>query len=183
GYDRLPTTFPALEVAPPRPDPGIERNRLVRRVLLSAGCSEAVTFLFFAAARAAQFANASVIVAIGNPLATQVSVLGPAPIPGLLAAVAHNRHRQQTDVRLFELGAALTRGGQHQRVAVAWTGDAGHAHWTGGRRPVDFFDAKGLVERLGDAFRVEMKFEGNSIPSHLVRGRSAAILVSGQGVC
>ena len=43
-------------------------------------------------------------------------------LPGLLAAVEHNRHRERPDVRLFEIGAAITRTGPHRRVAVAWTG-------------------------------------------------------------
>ena len=50
GYDRLPTTFPALEAPPAPSDPRIERDRPVRRVLLAAGCSEALTFTFIAAA-------------------------------------------------------------------------------------------------------------------------------------
>jgi phenylalanyl-tRNA synthetase beta chain len=39
GYDRLPSTFPALSVPAPPSDPRIERDRLVRRVLVAGGCS------------------------------------------------------------------------------------------------------------------------------------------------
>jgi phenylalanyl-tRNA synthetase beta chain len=175
GYDKLPTTFPALVTPPPPPDPRIERDRLVRRALLAAGCSEAVTFAFIAAQVAALFADASAIVPIGNPLSAQFSVLRPSLLPGLLAAVAHNRHRQRTDVRLFEIGASVTRQGEVRRVAVIWTGDASSSHWSGGSRHVDFFDVKGLVERIAEALHVDLTFEGGSIPPHLVRGRSAAV--------
>src|SRR5262245_18502076 len=92
GYDRLPTTFPALDQAPPRPDSRLERDRLVRRLLLAAGCSEAVNFSFVSMDRAAAFADAAEIVPISNPLTTQFAVLRPSLLPGLLAAVAHNRH-------------------------------------------------------------------------------------------
>lgn len=175
GYDKLPTTFPALVTLTPPPDPRIERDRLLRRVLLAAGCSEAVTFSFIDAAVARQFADASAIVPIGNPLSAQFSVLRPSLLPGLLAAVAHNRHRQRADVRLFEIGASVTRQGEVRRAAVAWTGDTSSSHWSGARRNVDFFDVKGLVERIAEALQMDLAFDGASVPSHLVRGRSAVV--------
>ena len=58
GYDLIPATFPPLDRPPPPSDPRIERDRLVRRVLLAAGCSEAVSFSFIAADAAAPFADA-----------------------------------------------------------------------------------------------------------------------------
>ena len=86
-------------------------------------------------------------------------VLRPSLLPGLLVAVAHNRRRQRPDVRLFEIGGAITRQGQRQRVGMAWTGDAGLSHWSGGRREVDFPMSKRLVERIVDALQVEPVFK------------------------
>lgn len=182
GYDRLPSTFPALSTAPPPSDPRIERDRLVRRVLLAAGCSEALTFSFIDAAVASQFAGEPAVVPISNPLSAQFSVLRPSLLPGLLASLAHNRHRERTDVRLFELGATMTRAGESRRVAVALTGDGGSAHWSVGHRPADFFDAKGLVEAVADALQADVTFDGAPIPSYLVHGRAAAISVGGSTV-
>ena len=175
GYDRLPTTFPALQEPTPPSDPKIERDRLVRRVLLAAGCSEALTFSFIDAAQAAYFAAGPAIVPISNPLSVQFSVLRPSLLPGLLSAVAHNRNRERADVCLFELGATVSRSGEARGVAVAWTGDATGSHWTGGRRNVDFFDVKGLVEGIADALAVDLTFDAASIPPYLVRGRAATV--------
>ncbi len=47
----------------------------------------------------------------------------------------------------------MTRAGESRHVAVALTGHAGGPHWSGGRRPVDFFDVKGIVEALADALQ------------------------------
>ena len=126
----------------------------MRRVLLAAGCSEALTFSFIDAAQAAHFDAASAIVSISNPLSAQFSVLRPSLLPGLLSAVAHNRNRERADVCFFELGATVTRSGESRRVAVAWTGDASNSQWSGVGRNADFFDVKGLVERVGDALQV-----------------------------
>ncbi|HEY0284529.1 MAG TPA: phenylalanine--tRNA ligase subunit beta [Vicinamibacterales bacterium] len=181
GYDRLPSTFPALSAPPAASDPAIERDRLVRRVLLAAGCSEALTFSFIDAAAAAPFADERAIVPIANPLSAQFSVLRPSLLPGLLASVAHNRHRERTDVRLFELGAIMTRSGESRHVAVALTG-GGTAHWSAGHRPVDFFDAKGMVEAVAHALEVELTFDAAAHPSYLVRGRAATISVDGRAI-
>jgi phenylalanyl-tRNA synthetase beta chain len=179
GYDRLPSTFPALATPPAPSDPAIERDRLVRRVLLAAGCSEALTFSFIDASAAAPFADRGAIVPIENPLSAQFSVLRPSLLPGLIASVAHNRHRARTDIRLFELGATMTRTGESRHVAVAMTGGA-DAHWSAGPRTVDFFDAKGHVEAIAAALHVDVTFDAATIPSYLVRGRAATIGIAGR---
>ena len=176
GYDRLPSTFPALDVLPGPPDPRIERDRLVRRVLLAAGCSEALTFTFIDESMRDGFLSESEIVRIGNPLSAQFTSLRPSLLPGLLAAVAHNRHRERPDVRLFEVGATFARTGEARRVGIVWVGDASPSHWSSGRRNVDFFDVKGLVERLGDALQIELAFDGDRPPPYLVRSRGAAVI-------
>jgi phenylalanyl-tRNA synthetase beta chain len=180
GYDRLPSAFPAPSAPAGPSDARIDRDRLVRRVLLAAGCSEALTFSFIDASAAAWFADDRAIVSIGNPLSAQFSVLRPSLLPGLLASVAHNKHRERTDVRLFELGACMTRSGESRRVGVALTGSGGAAHWSATHRPIDFFDVKGLVEAVTGALQVEATFDGVSPPSYLVRGRAATVAV-GEG--
>ena len=182
GYDRLPSTFPALTVSPGISDPRIERDRLVRRVLLAGGCSEALTFSFIEASAASHFAAAGAIVPIANPLSAQFSVMRPSLLPGLLASVAHNRHRERADVRLFELGACVTREGESRRVAMALTGAGNSAHWSAGRRPVDFFDAKGLVETVACALGAELAFDGSALPPYLTRGRAAAVSSAGRPI-
>jgi phenylalanyl-tRNA synthetase beta chain len=182
GYDRLPATFPALEAPPPAPDPRIERDRLVRRVLVAAGCSEAVNFSFISPEAAGPFAEESDIVRISNPLTTQFAVLRPSLVPGLLAALAHNRHRERPDVRLFEIGAVITRHGEHRHVAVVWTGAGRASHWSGEGRGADFFDVKGLVERICEALTVEPVFARGLLPRYLVSGRAATVSIGRKGV-
>jgi phenylalanyl-tRNA synthetase beta chain len=182
GYDRLPATFPALEAPPPAPDPRIERDRLVRRILVAAGCSEAVSFSFIALEAAGAFAEAPDIVPISNPLTTQFAVMRPSLVPGLLAALAHNRHRERPDVRLFEIGAVITRSGEHRHVAVVWTGAGRAPHWSGEGRRADFFDVKGLVEQICEALNVRPAFAPGSLPRQLVPGRAATISTGGEGV-
>ncbi len=176
GFDRIPASFPALTTAPPPIDPRITRARQLRHVLTGAGFSEAMTFGFVAEAAAAPFAREGDLVPIANPLSENFAVLRPSALPGLIAAVAHNRRREQRDVRLFEIGARFSRAaGERRAVACAWIGSIGGDHWSGGTRDVDFFDMKGVVDRVCAAFGVEPRTEALTA-GWLVSGRSAAVL-------
>jgi len=182
GFDKLPSTFPPLTAAPPPIDPRIGRARHLRHVMTAAGFSEAMTFGFVASAAAAPFAPEGELVPIANPLSENFAVLRPSALPSLVDAVAHNRRREQRDVRLFEVGARFSRTtGERRSLACAWTGAAGAEHWSGGAREVDFFDMKGIVERIGDSLRLELTTATHG-ETWLVAGRSAAVMAGGTRV-
>ena len=177
GFDRLPTTFPELTAPVPPVDPRITRARHLRGVLTGYGFYEAVTFGFISERTAATFASADDIVAVANPLSETFAVLRPSPLPGLLDAVAHNRRREQRDVRVFEVGNRFSKArGESPVVACAWTGAGTVEHWSGGARDVDFFDVKGIVERVCQALRIDGVRAEPHAETWLVPGRSAALL-------
>jgi phenylalanyl-tRNA synthetase beta chain len=177
GFDRLAATFPALTRPAPAPDPRVTRDQLVRRVLAAAGLSEAVTFGFVEAKAAALFDGGSANVAIANPLSAKFDTLRPLLTAGLVDAVAHNRRHGRRDVGLFEIGTRFNASGETRGVAIAWTG-AVTEHWNGGPREVDFFDVKGVIERLGDALGSAVRFEPAARP-FLVAGQAAAVSTNG----
>jgi phenylalanyl-tRNA synthetase beta chain len=192
GFDRLPVTFPALTAAQPPPDPRIARDRLVRHVLTTAGFSEAMTFAFIERAAALPFAGDGFEpAAIANPLSEKFAVLRPSLIPGLVDACAHNRRRGRKDVRLFEAGSRFslsTRGGRAGRAAegraaaMVWHGAADGPHWSGATRHVDFFDVKGVAERLCAALGAAHPEFAASDARFLVRGRAAEVRTGGISV-
>jgi phenylalanyl-tRNA synthetase beta chain len=182
GFDRVPVTFPAVTSAPPPLDPRILRARQLRGVLTGTGFSEAVTFGFMSEPAAAPFAAEGDLVPIANPLSENFAVLRPSVLPGLIDAVAHNRRREQRDVRLFEIGARFTRAaGEGRAVACAWTGMAAPEHWSGSGRAVDFFDVKAIVERVCEAVSVEVQASA-SVRPWLTPGQSANVVANGSVV-
>jgi phenylalanyl-tRNA synthetase beta chain len=97
-------------------------------------------------------------------------------------AVAHNRRREQRDVRLFEIGNRFTRStGERRAVACVWTGFAGPDHWSGAAREVDFFDMKGVAERICQVVRADVRAEPHQ-EAWLVPGRTAALMSDGTRV-
>jgi phenylalanyl-tRNA synthetase beta chain len=173
GYDKLPTTFPALRNPPPPADPRVERDRQVRQIMTAAGFTEAVTFSFIGADAAARFTDGAPPVPIAHPLSEKFASLRPSLLPGLLESLAYNRHREQRDIRLFEIGRRFSpKVGERRTVALVWTGTGASAHWSGSQRAVDFFDVKGVVE----GFCAHMGAEpviGRATRPYLVDGRAA----------
>jgi phenylalanyl-tRNA synthetase beta chain len=195
GYDRLPTTFPPLEAVSPPPDPRIARDALIRQALGGAGFAEAVTFTFIERGAAAPFdpgpstqlgaaaktVDGGGLVAIEKPLSETFAVLRPSLVPGLVDAVAHNRRRERRDVRLFEIGAAFSAAdGESRRAGLAWIGAGASEHWSATARGVDFFDARGAVERVADALGAAVAIEPAAV-NWLVPGRAASIALAAGG--
>jgi phenylalanyl-tRNA synthetase beta chain len=175
GFDRLPVTFPALTTAQPAPPPEVVRDRRVRHVLTGSGFSESSTFAFIEEAAARPFAESGFEPApIANPLSEKFAVLRPSLLPGLLDSAAHNRRRERKDIQLFETGSRFTRDGEGRAAAFVWSGAAEGPHWSQPTRATDFFDVKGVVEQICDAFDVKVTF-GSASLGYLVPGRAAVV--------
>ena len=96
----------------------------MRRTLLAAGFNEAIASTFCSAAEAALTApQPGQVVPLGNPLSEEAGVLRPSLVPGMLAMVAGNLHRDVNDVRLFELGTVFsgTTEKVEERPALAFS--------------------------------------------------------------
>jgi phenylalanyl-tRNA synthetase beta chain len=178
GFDRLPTTFPALEAPQPAPPASLALDRLVRQVALSAGFSECATFAFIEKDAAIPFCGAGVEpFPIANPLSEKFAVLRPSLLPGLLDSCSHNRRRERRDVQLFESGSRFGAVGEGRAIGLMWCGAAEGPHFSAPTRSVDFFDIRGLVERLCGALGIDATFsvaDPGSAP-FLVHGRAAAV--------
>jgi phenylalanyl-tRNA synthetase beta chain len=182
GYDRLPTTLPALHDLPPARPAALGRQQVIRRVLTAAGFSEAQTYAFIEERAAAPFREGGESLAIAYPLSEKYAVLRPSLVPGLIDAVALNRSRGMGDVRLFEVGSVFrSEIGEVRRVGLVWTGAASPEHWSGPARTVDFFDLKGAVFALLRALELDPAFEA-ARRAELAPGRAAVATAAGRTV-
>ncbi len=181
GFEHLPTTFPAVQQAPPESDPRIARDQRIRGALLASGFSEAITFAFVEEAAAAPFLNGAGPVALANPLSEKFAVMRPSLLPGLIDAVSHNRRHGMRDVRLFEIGTRFSASAETRSAGMAWTGLATPDHWSGGRRDVNFFDIKGVIEQTISLTSATPTFVAVETPV-LVSGRAARVEIDGQSI-
>ncbi len=175
GYDKLPTTFPALTSLPAKPSPRLQQDRTLRRLTSAAGFNECVTFSFISEKAATEFAPADALVPIANPLSETFAVLRPSLLPGLVDALGHNRRHGQREVRLFELGTRFVAGhGERRALALGWLGATAPEHWGTKPRNVDLFDLKGVAEMLGGALGLRLMSVADT-RTHLVAGRTAVL--------
>ncbi|MEM7494946.1 MAG: phenylalanine--tRNA ligase subunit beta [Myxococcota bacterium] len=170
GIDRVPQA--PLVVAPRQIVPLQETNtstlRRIRKALVGQGFCEALTLSLgclsqhepFAAAKGIQTAQ------LHNPLTEEMNVLRTSLLPGLLAAAARNVRHGTATVRLFEIGTVFaareqpdippgTMPGLEARQADetlllggVMTGTNGDEGFDREPKPLDFYDAKGVMQEL-----------------------------------
>jgi phenylalanyl-tRNA synthetase beta chain len=179
GYDNIPTTLPAGAsrlVAPSetRVDEATARRQLAARDYL-----EAVNYAFVDADLLAKWHLTNGNVPLANPLSAELAVMRTALLPGLVAALARNAVRQQSRVRLFELGNVFAANGANapietQRIAAAACGDAWGEEWAGKSHAVGFHDVKGDLESLAAAAGARLEYRPSQ-PAWAHPGRSADV--------
>jgi phenylalanyl-tRNA synthetase beta chain len=165
GYDRIPSRLPPAG----RGGEHLEPLRVVEETLcdraVAAGLLETMSAPFVDREREeAPFGawlealgSARRPLSVSNPSDETRRDLRSTLLPALLDAVARNVHRGEGTVALFEVGRVFDREGdpedpptfESRRFAFALCGDL-RAHWSQppSAARVDFFDAKGLIERL-----------------------------------
>lgn len=196
GYDNIPTTLVRGETTPGALTKAQRVAREVRRVLTGAGLHEAVTYSLTVEGRARSFpglfdAPGLHTIRLSMPMSEERSVLRTSVLPHLVEAAVHNRNRNEDDVALFELGSVflseeegtLTSLPQERRtLAAIITGAKTAPHWTElARTKVDFYDLKGILEKLTSYLGVDTVYEA-SAPAAFHPGRTADVfIVSGEG--
>ncbi|WEK55199.1 MAG: phenylalanine--tRNA ligase subunit beta [Candidatus Cohnella colombiensis] len=194
GYDAIPTTMIEGEATIGALTEAQTIRRELRSILTGGGLQEAISYSVTSLERTQLFpalTGQMKPIGLAMPMSEERSVLRTVLLPSLLEAAAYNLSRKNNDLALFEIGnvyhsdeAVLTRLPQEKpRVALLLTGNRRLAGWNRTAQPVDFYDAKGIVEtlfgRLGLNGRVSY---AASQPDGFHPGRTAAItLETGRG--
>ncbi|MBP5243060.1 MAG: phenylalanine--tRNA ligase subunit beta, partial [Clostridia bacterium] len=166
GYDHItPTFLQAASVTNGGLTDEQKKMNKFKNVLKVQGYSEAMTYSFFSPKAFDLFRlpedaaerNAAKIV---NPLGEDLSILRTMLAPSMLDNVVRNLRRGNENGKLFEVANVyipkelpLTELPKEKKtLAIGAWGD------------VDFFDVKGAIESIGDAFGVEFTFERGEKP-------------------
>jgi phenylalanyl-tRNA synthetase beta chain len=165
GVDRVPSTPPRGAIGQHPFDSVYDSYAEVRRVLISCGLSEAQGQTLISDGVLGQLEGEGMVqrsLRLENPLSSDMNILRPTLIPGLLESLRRNAHHQVHDVRLFEIGRvfgnlASTNAApntaafsEERRLGIVLTGSRQGNFWSGGERgaKLDIYDLKGLVEAL-----------------------------------
>ena len=151
GYDEIPEAPPSGELAPGSTSGHRVSLDQVRETMCAAGYTEAINYSFIDRRQLSIVHHDQQVLALANPLSSDMDVMRTTLLPGLLGALARNIRRQQNRVRLFETGVAFLQGdsmNESMRLAAVASGHALPEQWGETARALDFFDIKGDVERL-----------------------------------
>jgi phenylalanyl-tRNA synthetase beta chain len=104
GYDAIPTTLPGGATRLVSPSETRSSEHDARRQLVARDYLEAINYAFVDADLLATWQLADGGVALANPLSAELGVMRTRLLPGLVAALGRNAARQQSRMRLFEIG-------------------------------------------------------------------------------
>lgn len=159
GVERIPATTPRGAIGTNAFDEVHDQIAEARRFLSGLGLNEAQGQTLISAP-AAKFSVAEAV-ALQNPLSSDMNVLRPSLLPGLLDALRHNVNHKNYDVALFEIGRTFRREQnaavrEQRRLAIALTGQRQALFWSGDQRGAKFdtYDLKGALEELFEQFGV-----------------------------
>ena len=159
GLEKTPATPPRGAIGTNSYDSRHDQIAEVRRILAGIGLNEAQGQTLISKSEVRNVKEDE-IVALANPLSSDMDVLRPSLLPGLIQSLRHNVTRKNYDVALFEVGRVFIKNigatNEERRVAIALTGNRNSLFWSGEEREAKFdtSDLKGLVEELLEQFGV-----------------------------
>src|SRR5258708_33594875 len=166
-------------MAPPMPEARVNESRL-RAVLVDRDYQEVITYSFVDPELQALLDPSTAPLMLANPISADMAAMRTTLWSGLIQTVLYNQNRQQSRVRVFEIGRRFISNdgelNQEPSLAGALTGSAYTEQWGLPAREVDFHDAKADIEALFTLTgrRAELHFESVIHPA-VHPGRSAEI--------
>ncbi|QGQ97986.1 phenylalanine--tRNA ligase subunit beta [Paenibacillus psychroresistens] len=188
GYDHIPTTLMNGVTTPGSLTKEQSIRRILRQALTQNGLFEVINYTFTHPDQIQQFPgkySASAPVALALPMSEERSTLRTSLIPHLLDTAVYNRNRSTSDIAIFEIGKVfLTAEKQLTKLpeerlllSILMTGNVKSKNWSSKSTKVDFYDLKGIFEKVSGYFGLEGIEFVASAPHGFHPGRTAEIII------
>ncbi len=189
GYDDIPSTLPVFEkVTSGQLTDRQYKTRMVKEVLEGAGLDQAITYSLVSKEDATAFAmQQRQTIDLLMPMSEAHASLRQSLLPHLIEVASYNVARKNKDVKLFEIGNVFFANGegelpdQVEYLSGILTGDYVVNQWQGKKETVDFYLAKGVVDRVSEKLNLEFSYRRADIDG-LHPGRTAEILLENKVV-
>ena len=189
GYDKIPVTMLSQPLPRHIPEPIHNLKQKVRYSLVGYGFQEVITYSLTSQEKLNKLipephSLQPVPLRLVNPMTAEQEYLRPNLRANLLTAFSENRKHEDGGIRFFELGKTFISKpkdlpDEPEVLCGILSGTRLEKSWSGVVEPLDFFDAKGLVESLLQQLGVETGFEpGND--EGLSPSRQAAIVIGNE---
>lgn len=189
GYDDIPSTLPVFDkVTSGQLTDRQYKTRMVKEVLEGAGLDQAITYSLVSKEDATAFSmQQRQTIDLLMPMSEAHASLRQSLLPHLIEAASYNVARKNKDVKLFEIGNVFFANGegelpdQVEYLSGILTGDYVVNQWQGKKETVDFYLAKGVVDRVSERLNLEFSYRRADIDG-LHPGRTAEILLENKVV-
>lgn len=189
GYDDIPSTLPVFDkVTSGQLTDRQYKTRMVKEVLEGAGLDQAITYSLVSKEDATAFSMQQCqTIDLLMPMSEAHASLRQSLLPHLIEAASYNVARKNKDVKLFEIGNVFFANGegelpdQVEYLSGILTGDYVVNQWQGKKETVDFYLAKGVVDRVSEKLNLEFSYRRADIDG-LHPGRTAEILLENKVV-
>ena len=176
GYDKFVETLPA------RTEFGFlsadqEGGRLIRAAFRAVGLTEVMHMSLCSPTVSNQ-------VKINNPVAIEYGALRDDLLSSLIDSCAFNINQGNGILNGFEIGRVfwLDEAGSDEtdRIAGIFGGDPTVGTWQHNSKPMNFYEAKGLLDSVFHNLNVVVEYQPDQKDSRLHSGRTASLWISGE---
>ncbi|MCI2773308.1 phenylalanine--tRNA ligase subunit beta [Staphylococcus petrasii] len=189
GYDEIPSSLPVFgEVTSGELTDRQHKTRTVKETLEGAGLNQAITYSLVSKDHAKDFAlQERPTISLLMPMSEAHSTLRQSLLPHLIEAAAYNVARKNKDVRLYEVGRVFFGNDEGELpdeveyLSGILTGEYVVNTWQGKKEEIDFFIAKGVVDRVAEKLNLEFSYKAGEI-NGLHPGRTAIISLEGKEI-
>ena len=163
GYDSLPTR--SLE--PKLKKQSESKERVISSLLVSQGFSEVINYSFISEDDEMVFGVSKEMIEVENPISQNMKFMRSSLFPGLINTFIHNLNNGLESQKLFEIGSVFShkksnKKSERTRVSGLIYGDLAPNHWLDKTRKVNFYDTKGVIEKIISSFDVAITFKTRS---------------------
>lgn len=189
GYDEIPSSLPIFgEVTSGELTDRQHKTRTVKETLEGAGLNQAITYSLVSNEHAKDFAlQERPTISLLMPMSEAHATLRQSLLPHLIEATAYNVARKNKDVRLYEIGRVFFGNGEGELpdeveyLSGILTGEYVVNAWQGKKEEIDFFIAKGVVDRVAEKLNLELSYKAGEIKG-LHPGRTAIVSLEGKEI-
>lgn len=188
GYTQIPEVSLTANLQIKRNPENTRDERPILAALRARGYREAITYSFIDKALCEKCGFDANLVELQNPIASDMSVMRPSLLPGLLSVLRRNQDRQELRLRLYETGLRFSRSSdgaiqQEPVLAGLASGSISEEQWQSKPKKVSFYDVKGDIEAIISSLDAEdVQWQVCDTHSMMHPGRTAKLLVDGKVV-
>lgn len=150
----------------------------LKELLCASGLHEVVTYSFMDVAVQQQFFPTEKQYILSNPISKELAGMRKSIIPNLLNTLKYNLNRQQTELAVFEVGECFVVQAsvdKPEQVTVLAGLIYGRPSSWYPQQSYDFYDLKGLIEKIFTMARLPIEFKTLDLPEYLHPGQAQTL--------